>query len=248
MTTMGKARAAVVAAVAGALLYAGCTSRAVATGDDGLPTGVGGADASGAEASAVEASASDGASSTTGPASDAGADGGATPMGVPIGAPCHSDVDLDPTYAGANYYEIGVIPNDPMCNGGACVIDHFQGRTSCPYGQSADGAVPEGTACSIPGSDAAIQAAVAPWCSQRPPSEVVTCSCRCADLAGGTDDSGTFCTCPAGFTCTQLVSSLGAGVDTSLAGAYCIQAGSAFDPDGGPFSCSECNPTSNPCE
>jgi hypothetical protein len=81
MTTMGKARAAVVAAVVGALLYTGCTSRAVATGDDGLPGVVGGADAS-----AVEASASDGAKSGTGPASDARADGGLTPMGVPIEA------------------------------------------------------------------------------------------------------------------------------------------------------------------
>jgi hypothetical protein len=244
MTTMGKARAAVVAAVAGALLYAGCTSRAVATGDDGVPTVTGGADAS-----AVETGTSDGASSATGSASDAGADGGPMPLGIPVGAPCLSDQEEDPSYAGANADEVGVIPNAPACNGGVCVIDHFQGRTSCPYGQSADGAVPEGAAaCSIPGSDAAIRAAVLPWCSSRPPSDVVTCSCRCADLAGGTDDSGTFCSCPAGFTCTQLLSSLGAGLDTSLTGAYCLKAGTAFTPDGSALVCSACNPTTNPCE
>ena len=54
----------------------------------------------------------------------------------------------------------------------------------------------------------------------------VYCSCRCADADGKTD-VGNFCTCPDGFTCTQLVNPVGV-TDVGLTGAYCIKKGSDY--------------------
>jgi hypothetical protein len=193
------------------------------------------------------------ASSTTatGNTDSGGAADGSAPANPaqpkPIGTPCTPDQEVDPSYAGASYDELGVMPGATSCNGGVCVVDHFQGRTTCPYGQEADGGPVPGasSACALPGTTTPVEAAVAPWCSNRPPSDTVTCSCRCEDVNGGTDDSGAFCTCPAGFTCTQLVSSLGAGLDTSLTGGYCIKTGTAFGPDAS--ACRACDPATNPC-
>jgi hypothetical protein len=63
----------------------------------------------------------------------------------PIGTPCTPVQESDPLYAGAAYQEVGVVPGAASCNGGVCVTDHFQGRTTCPYGEEADGGPVPGT-------------------------------------------------------------------------------------------------------
>jgi hypothetical protein len=137
----------------------------------------------------------------------------------------------------------------PSCGGMPCVIDHFQGLTSCPYGQTADGGPPPGAdaGCLVPGTSTPVQPdpplpsdAVLPWCANRLASATVTCSCRCANAAGATDDdAGPYCTCPSGYSCAPLVS---AGFPTS--GSYCIKTGTEFDPDAG---CPVCDPRTDPC-
>jgi hypothetical protein len=225
-------------AVVGGLLHAACAVRGVAVqseSDASTPAG-GGADASGSE----------GAPAATA-TNDAETEAAVVTNGSRLGASCVPEQEHDVLYRGATIQEIGIVPDAPGCSGGTCVIDHFNGLTSCPYGQSADGGVPPGAPgpCMLPGTSTPVEGTVEAWCSNRPPSEVVTCSCRCADLDGGTDDSGTFCACPDAYTCTQLVSSLGAAADPSLGGAYCIKAGTALLPDSGP--CTYCDPTTNPC-
>jgi hypothetical protein len=69
---------------------------------------------------------------------------------------------------------------------------------------------------------------VLPSCTDRTADKAVYCSCRCANIDGRTDDGANYCTCPDGFTCEQLVTSIGQG-DTGLTGAYCIKAGTKFD-------------------
>jgi hypothetical protein len=64
---------------------------------------------------------------------------------------------------------------------------------------------------------------VEPQFRDRPPSEAVYCSCRCANTAGATDDGANYCECPSGFACTKL-DSLGLG-DQFLAGSYCVRDG-----------------------
>jgi len=147
-----------------------------------------------------------------------------------VGDPCIPEQEYDPTYAGANYDEVGVVPGSFQCLTRLCLINHFQGRVTCPYGQAANGAPssPATAGCVTPGLNTNVSALVQPQCTDRQATEAVYCSCRCENLSGGTDDGANYCKCPSGFSCTQLVSSLGAGLDQGLTGGYCIRDGTAF--------------------
>jgi hypothetical protein len=155
---------------------------------------------------------------------------GCQPNGV--GDPCIPEQEYDPTYAGANYDEVGVVPGSFQCLTRLCLVNHFQGRVTCPYGQQANGAVISGSSamagCVTPGLQTDVSVAVAPECIDRQAADAVYCSCRCENLSGQTDDGANYCKCPSGFACTQLVSSLGAGLDQGLTGGYCVRNGTAF--------------------
>ena len=109
--------------------------------------------------------------------------------------------------------------------------------------QDADGKAPNGApkgACAVPGStpdkapitgpvdskgnplDPKRGKTVDPQCTNRTADKTVYCTCRCADINGATNDGASYCKCPDGFACTQLVTSIGQG-DTGLTGAYCIK-------------------------
>jgi hypothetical protein len=77
-------------------------------------------------------------------------------------------------------------------------------------------------------ADTKKKAKVDPSCTDRTADKAVYCSCRCANIDGKTDDGANYCTCPDGFTCEQLVTSIGQG-DTGLTGAYCIKNGTKYD-------------------
>lgn len=116
-----------------------------------------------------------------------------------------------------------------------------------PKGNPANGA---STDCTVPGSSEPVRPdalvggeTVQPWCANRRANDVVTCSCRCANVAGGTDDGATYCTCPSGFACAQVVAA--AESDDPRAGGYCIKQGTAYGPSSGCFS--TCNASSTPC-
>src|SRR5580658_10506206 len=154
---------------------------------------------------------------------------GCQPNGV--GDPCIPEQEYDPTYAGANYNEVGVVPGSFQCVTRLCLVNHFQGRVTCPYGQQANGTPYNSAAdngCVTPGLQTTVSTQVEPQCIDRQTAEAVYCSCRCENLNGATDDGANYCKCPSGFSCTQLVSSLGAGLDQGLTGGYCIRDGTAF--------------------
>jgi hypothetical protein len=65
-------------------------------------------------------------------------------------------------------------------------------------------------------------------CTNRTASQAVYCSCRCANGDGKTDDGANYCTCPDGFDCEPLVTSIGA-MDSGLTGSYCIKHNTKFD-------------------
>jgi hypothetical protein len=178
-------------------------------------------------------------SSAGGP--DASSEGATTQ--VAIGAQCTPSEESSSTFDGFTTADAVLDANNPGCGGGACLVNHFQGLTSCPYGQSAQGAPPAGQKACAAGSGQPVSGAVEPWCVDRQPSAAVYCSCRCANADGRTDDGATYCDCPGSFTCTQVFSSLGPGDTTS--GAYCIEDGTQFDPN---VSCAaQCDPTSGSC-
>jgi hypothetical protein len=155
-----------------------------------------------------------------------------------VGDPCTPEREYDPTFAGFVEQEVSTEGESFQCESRLCLVNHFQGRVSCPYGQDSNGnAIPPATQpCFTPGIGTPVTGpvpadnagkAVSPQCTDRTADKTVYCSCRCADI-NGTQANGNFCNCPDGFTCTQLVSSLSAASDQGLTGAYCIKNGTQF--------------------
>lgn len=195
----------------------------------------------------------------------------AGPPPVPVGTPCIPSPELSTSFLGFDSREVVVDRDNAACGTGVCLANHFQGRASCPYGQNesatAASTVPTGHArcgsgtpapsdpCCTPGSDQAVlssldvgastpaHSAVLPQCSDRTAARVVTCSCRCANPQGKTDDGEAYCACPSGAECEQLVPELVAG--DPLAGGYCVLDDTAYD---AATSCSSpCNPGTDDC-
>jgi hypothetical protein len=189
------------------------------------------------------------------PADDDSTDAGAG-AGLAIGEACIPADELDPTFQGFSVDDVSVETNAAVCASQVCLVNHFQGRTTCPFGQTAPGVGPVGPAgspaarldsndgCVIPGakpsskstawqvtatnvSVAGFSAGVVPaqitglGPGDRTADKTVYCSCRCANLDGEQDDAGPYCTCPSGFACTPLVTSIGAS-DLDIAGSYCV--------------------------
>ncbi len=173
-----------------------------------------------------------------------------------IGDPCTPEQEYASTFAGFDVEEVSTEAESFQCQTPLCLVNHFQGRVSCPYGQNSSGkADPPATAsCITPGIGAPVTGpltaagkpvdantglAVKAQCLDRTANETVYCSCRCADI-NNTQNGGNFCKCPDGFTCTQLVSSLSAMSDQGLTGAYCIKSGTAFSESATSTSASAC--------
>jgi hypothetical protein len=163
--------------------------------------------------------------------------------GLLIGTPCLPSAENSPTFDGFEGAEVNLATNVPSGQP-TCVVNHFRGLVTCPYGQSATGQAP---ACAAPCTTLdgqPVTGTVSPQCVDRQASEVVVWSCRCANAAGQTNDGYSYCTCPASTVCAQLVSSIGAAED-DVSGAYCLSP--QYLLDGGPTCAVACNPASAPC-
>jgi len=176
-----------------------------------------------------------------------------------VGDPCVPEQEYDPGFLGFDVDQVNVESKSFQCQTRLCLVHHFQGRVSCPFGQEADGTNPEaegGKGCSVPGEETpitlrdasgnAVPSRVEPQCVDRTANKAVYCSCRCANLDGRTDDGANYCTCPEGFACQQLVTSIGQG-DEGLTGAYCIKAGTEYNRS---TACTgaTCDPTNAECK
>jgi hypothetical protein len=136
------------------------------------------------------------------------------PVDVDVGAECVPLQEDNPDFAGFTTSEISLEWGHPACGEGACLVNRFQGRVSCPEGQAKPTA--NDGACFV-GSGRQVTRAVCAQCPERPPATTVHCSCRCAPLAGEEPDPlERYCSCASGFRCEQLVS---LGRD---AGGYCV--------------------------
>jgi hypothetical protein len=213
-----------------------------------------------------------------------------------VGDPCTPEQEYDPSFLGFSNTEVSVESKSFQCQTRLCLVNHFRGRVSCPYGQNVDGSPATGTVacthntqrpdntsctgqaaqdwgCCAPGTNApvsgwdaacvgptppspydapcgadataetACNSRVVPQCNERTADQTVYCSCRCADVNGKTNDGSNYCTCPDGFSCTQLVSSIGA-TDTGLTGAYCMKNGTGYTVGS---LCTSCDPTKGNC-
>jgi hypothetical protein len=172
-----------------------------------------------------------------------------------VGDPCTPEQEYNPQFNGFSEKEVNVESKSFQCQTRLCLVNHFRGRVSCPYGQDQSGNPPSGAkgACNVPGSATTITgnpadqrtgATVSPECLDRTADKAVYCSCRCANIDNKTDDGAIYCKCPDGFHCAQLVSSIGAG-DTGLTGGYCVKDKTDYDPNA---ACQQsCDPKLSNC-
>jgi hypothetical protein len=152
-----------------------------------------------------------------------------------IGDPCTPEDEYQQYFSGYEVTEVNIESKSFQCETRLCLVNHFQGRVSCPYGQTeADGKgtamppKPEEQLCHIPGTSGAqtrIQVAVNPQFTQRRATDSVYCSCRCA----GADTNARYCKCPTGFQCTPLLEPIDRLGSKELAGSYCVKNGTAYD-------------------
>ncbi|MCA9645356.1 MAG: hypothetical protein KC492_31910 [Myxococcales bacterium] len=156
-----------------------------------------------------------------------------------VGEPCVPHDENNSKFSGFSADEVSVETGTPACQTQLCLINKFQGRVTCPYGATGT----EGE-CPLPGTDPnssdpadKVSVAVAPQLVDRREDDAVYCSCRCANSDGRTDDGAAYCACPTGFSCEQLLGDVGVGDSASIAGGYCVKAGTNQAPSGP--SCSE---------
>jgi hypothetical protein len=168
------------------------------------------------------ATSSAGSAGTAGIGETGGSGGGSStpppPSRLP-GSACLPSAEFDAAFAGFAASDVTVEARSPYCAEGAvCLVDHFQGRVSCPYGQAASGS-DASVGCSLPGSDTRVSAAVEPQRLDRRAQDAVYCSCRCA----GPDPNASYCPCAAGFECVERVPALSSAQDPELVGSYCVR-------------------------
>src|SRR4051812_5058148 len=121
-----------------------------------------------------------------------------------IGDPCLPEDEYQQYFSGYSVSEVNLESRSFQCETRLCLVNHFQGRVSCPYGQAEMSAKPDNQRCHIPGTTGdktLIQVPVNPQFSKRQRNDAVYCSCRCA----GDDPEGRYCKCPTGFQCVHLL-------------------------------------------
>jgi len=164
-----------------------------------------------------------------------------------IGDPCTPEDEYQQNFNGFAETEVNVESKSFQCETRVCIVNHFKGRVSCPYGQleanlMLDPADPK--RCRVPGTNGkhclvnnqqvdctgvannidAITVPVAPQLLDRTAQDTVYCSCRCK----GPDPNANYCECPSGYECSELVKELGLPGRAQLAGSYCIKQGTEY--------------------
>jgi hypothetical protein len=149
-----------------------------------------------------------------------------------VGDPCTPEDEYQQFFSGYAFTEVNIESKSFQCETRLCLVNHFQGRVSCPYGQTATQALgppspTEYQLCHIPGTTGntnRIQVAVEHQLSFRRPTNSVYCSCRC----NGPDPNARYCKCPTGFQCTELLTPNNRLGAAELSGSYCIKNGTEF--------------------
>src|SRR5688500_11472615 len=69
-----------------------------------------------------------------------------------VGEPCSPEDEYQPAFSGFGVTEVNVESRSYSCETRVCLVNHFQGRVSCPYGQTAEEVAAGNFKCKIPGS------------------------------------------------------------------------------------------------
>ncbi len=144
-----------------------------------------------------------------------------------IGDPCIPEDEYQQYFSGYSETEVNLESRSFQCETRLCLVNHFRGRVTCPYGQVENDSRPEDQLCHVPGTeggDNRIQVPVNKQYTGRSPANSVYCSCRC----GGPDPNGRYCKCPTGFQCVNLLDYVERLGSKELAGAYCVKDGTEY--------------------
>lgn len=153
-----------------------------------------------------------------------------------VGDPCIPEDEYRPEFPGYARDEVNVESRSFQCETRVCLVNNFQGRVSCPYGQD------EGeNLCNIPDGTAPVTVPVRAQLQERRPDDAVYCSCRC----DGPQANAPYCDCPDGFSCRELISDIGLG-NRQLAGSYCVRNGTEVT-DSAAIPIAECDLSSMSC-
>lgn len=89
---------------------------------------------------------------------------GCTPGGV--GDPCTPEEEYSDILSGFSVSEVSTESASFQCETRLCLVNHFQGRVSCPYGQTSEQAATD-PRCHIPGSDEPVRVSVPAQLAER---------------------------------------------------------------------------------
>jgi hypothetical protein len=156
---------------------------------------------------------------------------GTAPQGPgAIGAFCLPSNERDPDVHGFALSEVELEFGSPECGLNICLVNHFQGRASCPYGQATIDVISNAPKCFLPDSDVPLSIPVDPQLVARRAHDTVVCSCRC----DGPDPDASYCQCPSGMECAPVAPGRGAPGEEAYVGSYCILQGTRYDPGNPP--------------
>src|SRR5690348_17093116 len=118
---------------------------------------------------------------------------GSSTQAVGVGKPCVPPDERQEYFSGFEVTEYVVdVPADE-CETNLCLVNHFQGRTTCPYGQTESDAQgrsqpPEELLCHVPGTATRVKVPVPRQFTGRRSVDSVYCSCQC----DGPDPNGNY--------------------------------------------------------
>src|SRR5258705_13952160 len=71
-----------------------------------------------------------------------------------VGDPCIPELEYDSTFNAFTLGDVYLESKSFQCQTRLCLVNHFRGRLTCPYGQSSMAQAPAGAgaACALPGS------------------------------------------------------------------------------------------------
>ncbi|HEX6274804.1 MAG TPA: hypothetical protein VFZ53_17300 [Polyangiaceae bacterium] len=143
-----------------------------------------------------------------------------------VGDPCVPSLEGSSVFSGSHALDMAVETASPACETGICLVNHFQGRVSCPYGQTREQAErsPE---CFLPWSDAAVGVAVAPQLAGRRARDAAICTCMC----DGPDAAFGYCDCPEEMECVRGPEWVGLPGDYGdVTARFCVPKGKEYRP------------------
>jgi hypothetical protein len=123
-----------------------------------------------------------------------------------VGDPCTPEDEYNANFQGFKVTEENIESRSFQCETRICLVNHFQGRVSCPLGQ------PAPIKCNGPGDDGACgegkcseAATLAPDCDPKGDG-----AAQCSQFGGVCNKDGKFCecsegSCPEGFVCDTKI-------------------------------------------